>query len=250
MKENNSTAPSASSEKESTRQRVYVYTDNFGDPVYRKVRPTGPKGFIWERLDDKGNWVQGLGGRARYLYRLPELIESPDRVWLAEGEKDADTLCALGLTATTCGGANEPWLSEYDRCVAGRDVVVLTDNDAPGWERGNMLAEKLCHIAKSLRIVSFTGTDLPEHGDVTDWLESGHPRKELEALADATPVVEKDESASPGTSDNDGPAHIAMIDDMPDSVLSGRLGELYQRTMRDFPIAYAWPALSLAREVS
>lgn len=33
------------------------------------------------------------------------------------------------------------------------------------------------------------------------------------------------------------------IKDMPEEVLSGKLGEILQRRMKDFPIAYAWPSL-------
>jgi putative DNA primase/helicase len=113
-------------------------------------------------------------------------------VWLPEGEKDVESLRALGLTATTSGGANDPWRPEFDKYVAGRDVIILTDNDGPGWNRGTFLTEKLRRVAKCLRVVTFPGSDLPEHGDVTDWLEAGHTLEDLEALADATPTIEPD----------------------------------------------------------
>jgi hypothetical protein len=112
--------------------RIYVYTNNFGEAAYRKVRYEQPKRFAWEALNDAGDWTPGLNGQPRYLYRLPELISSPDPVWLPEGEKDAENLRALGLTATTSGGVNDPWLPEFDRYLVGRDVIVLLDNDAPG----------------------------------------------------------------------------------------------------------------------
>jgi hypothetical protein len=38
-------------------------------------------------------------------------------------------------------------------------------------------------------------------------------------------------------------ASVALLADMPESVLDGRLGELCQKFMPRFPIAYAWPAL-------
>ena len=227
-------------------ERNYVYTDNFDVAVYRKVRRDQPKSFFWEHLNSVGLWTTGLGGSTRYLYGLVELIASLGPVWLPEGEKDVDTLSALGLTATTSGGTSDPWLPEFDEYLARRDVIILTDNDAPGWNRGNDLAEKLGRVAKSVRIVSFTGTDLPEHGDVTDWLEAGHTREELEALAAATPKVERDERASTGTrtgSGSNNPPQSATIPDMPESVLSGRLGEVCQRMMGNFPRAYAWPAI-------
>jgi hypothetical protein len=39
------------------------------------------------------------------------------------------------------------------------------------------------------------------------------------------------------------------LPDMPDSVLDGRLGEICQTRLADFPIAYAWPALLAAASV-
>ena len=60
--------------------RAYIYTDNFGAEVYRKVRHEQPKRFVWEFLNDAGRWTPGLNGGPRYLYSLPELIGSPDPV--------------------------------------------------------------------------------------------------------------------------------------------------------------------------
>jgi putative DNA primase/helicase len=173
---------------------VYTYTDNFGEPVYRKVRYDNPKRFTWEAKDVKGEWKAGLNGATRYLYRLPELISSAaERVWIPEGEKDAESLRGLGLTATTCGGAMDPWLPAFNKYLAGRDVVILTDADGPGWARGDVFAEALLAVAKSVRVISFVGVGLPDHSDVTDWLEAGHTRQELEVLADATPPVQSDD---------------------------------------------------------
>ncbi len=135
----------------------------------------------------------------------------------------------------------------FDKYVAGRDVVILVDNDGPGWNRGNILAEKLRLVATSVRIVSFAGTDLPEHGDVSDWLEAGHTREELEALADATPAVESNEEPSVGTVESSdvpqGNPAVLSIADMSAEVLDGRLGEICQRRLARFPIAYAWLSL-------
>ena len=229
-------------------KRTYIYTDNFGAVVYRKVRYENPKRFVWESRDAQGQWKTGLNGASRYLYRLPELISSPaERIWIPEGEKDVDSLCELGLTATTSGGTSDPWLPEYSKYLIGRDVVILTDADGPGWERGNKLAAQILPVAKSVRVVSFTGIDLPDHSDVSDWLEAGHSREELEALADATPAVESDERPSFGTVQSGDVPHaklaVVSIADMSDEVLDGRLGEICQRRMARFPIAYGWPAL-------
>src|SRR5277367_1146269 len=106
--------------------RIYVYTDDFGEVAYRKVRYDQPKRFVWESLNEAGHWTRGLKGRTLFLYRQPELISSPDPVWLPKGEKDVETLRALGMTATTSGGASDSWLPGFDRYLAGREVIILT----------------------------------------------------------------------------------------------------------------------------
>ena len=227
---------------------TYVYTDNFGEVVYRKVRYGNPKRFVWESRDGNGQWKVGLNGATRYLYRLPELISSAaERIWIPEGEKDVDSLCKLGLTATTSGGASDPWLPEFSKYLVGRDVVILTDVDGIGWDRGNKLAAQLLPVAKSVRVVSFVGVGLPDHSDVSDWLYAGHTREELEALADATPAVESDEELSVVTIQNrdlpQAKPTVVSVADMSDEVLDGRLGEICQYRMSRFPIAYCWLAL-------
>jgi DNA primase RepB-like protein/primase-like protein len=44
-------------------------------------------------------------------------------------------------------------------------------------------------------------------------------------------------------------ADAVALPDMPETVLDGRLGEILRSRMRDFPIAYAWPALLAAASV-
>jgi len=67
-------------------------------------------------------------------------------------------------------------------------------------------------------------------------------------LASATPAVERDEDSSVATVQRNDlaqakPAVLMSIADMSAEVLDGRLGEICQRRMARFPIAYAWPAL-------
>jgi putative DNA primase/helicase len=195
--------------------RAYLYTDNFGEVVYRKVRYENPKRFVWESRDAKGHWKAGLNGATRYLYRLPELISAPDDcVYVTEGEKDTESARGLGLTATTSGGASDPWLPEFNKYFTGREVVILTDADGPGWVRGDKIAAELLPVAKTVRVVSFVGMGLPDHTDVTDWLEAGHTVEELQALADATPTIERDheEQANVG-SDAASKVSVAVSED-------------------------------------
>ncbi len=79
---------------------TYRYTDENGQHLYDVVR-FEPKDFRQRAAD--GTW--SIKNIRRVLYRLPEL-KGKAKVFITEGEKDADALWALGLPATTnAGGA-------------------------------------------------------------------------------------------------------------------------------------------------
>jgi DNA primase len=66
----------------------------------------------------------GLWGRGKApytLYRLPrvaEAVAAGERVFLVEGEKDADALERAGAVATTApGGAGKVWRPEYTEAL-------------------------------------------------------------------------------------------------------------------------------------
>ena len=61
MKNSTARNDQPSSEKEHTHPRNYVYTNSFGEAVHRKVRHDQPKRFVWEHLNDEGNWIPGIG---------------------------------------------------------------------------------------------------------------------------------------------------------------------------------------------
>jgi putative DNA primase/helicase len=119
-------------------------------------------------------------------------VLAADEVLIAEGEKDADRLRALGFTATTnFEGASKntqkpKWREEYSATLAGKNLVFIPDNDAVG--RAHMEnAARSCHTAgaASVRIAQLPG--LPEKGDVSDWLDAGHTADELRELIAAAP---------------------------------------------------------------
>jgi hypothetical protein len=177
----------ASGEREWGREAVnYVYRDAIGQPYLRVVRTSAKQfpQFHWEN----GRWVKGKPNGLKILYRLPELLAAaPDAsIWVCEGEKDADNVAALGLVATTNPEGAGKWVSELAKWLAGKQRVnILEDNDAAGRAHAAKVASTLYGIVPDVRIVSFP--ELPEHGDVSDWLATGHTREELIARAEATP---------------------------------------------------------------
>jgi hypothetical protein len=164
---------------------TYDYVDEAGCFLFQTVR-YDPKDFKQRRRDGKGGWVWSLAGVARVLYRLPELLaaDTPDTVFIPEGEKDVENLRALGLVATTNPmGANNKWRCEYNEALRGRPVVILPDNDDPGREHALDVARNLAGVAASVKLLELPG--LPFGGDVSDWLVAGGTAAELVRLAEA-----------------------------------------------------------------
>jgi hypothetical protein len=162
---------------------TYDYADAQGELLYQVVRleweedGERKKTFFQRRPDPQnaGQWINNLQGIDHGLYRLPELREAgvDDIVWMPEGEKDVETLVGWGEVATTNSGGAKNWRGELAETFAGRDVVILIDNDDPGRQRGQAIAASLIGIAKRVRVLDLVASGLwpeaPEKADVTDW---------------------------------------------------------------------------------
>ena len=153
------------------RRRVRLHRYGRRSPVPGGT-PGQPEIFRQRRPNDSGGWTWKKGGQ-RVLYRLPELKKFPDAtVFVTEGEKDADRVAGLNLCATTV--ATGDWSDVSIEALRGRDVIILEDNDDAGRKKALAAAEVLNGTARTIRIVRFT--DLPERGDVSDWLDADTSR--------------------------------------------------------------------------
>src|SRR5262249_47096710 len=147
---------------------TYDYTDDKGELLYQVCR-LEPKSFRQRRPDGKGGWIWSVKDCRHIPYRLPELLKDPDAcVFVCEGEKDSDRVASLDHCATTvaCGD----WTDDCVNALAGRDVLILEDNDDAGRKKAHEAASALHGRAKSVRVVRLPG--LPEKGDVSDWLDA------------------------------------------------------------------------------
>jgi hypothetical protein len=71
-------------------------------------------------------------GVRRVLYRLPDLRRA-EFVYIVEGEKDADNLRAIGLTATCNPGGASKWRPENaDSFQPHQRIVIIPDNEEAG----------------------------------------------------------------------------------------------------------------------
>lgn len=144
----------------------YDYQDESGEPLFRVIR-FEPKTFEQHRYTGNGNYVPGMSGITRVLYRLPSVIAA-ETVICVEGEKDADNLAELGFVATTsCGGA-KGWLPAYADFLTGKHVVIIPDRDAPGKEYSDSIIKSCESKVLSIKVVQ-----VPDpHKDISDYIES------------------------------------------------------------------------------
>lgn len=178
-----------------------------GSSAYAMAVADDPRAFF--DLDGLRHVLKGKGETADLLYRLDQLARDleADRdapVYIPEGEKDVDTLRALGLIATTNPDGWKKWNDHYGEHLRYRHIVLLLDNDKNGEQRGQLLPVKLWRFAKSIKVVMLP--DLPPKGDVTDWLEAGNSKdallKIIEEAPDWEPFERDDDGNAYKSSDN------------------------------------------------
>jgi hypothetical protein len=179
-------------------ERSHIYCDATGNPcrlVAVKRKPDGDKAVTqFGRLAD-GSWDSEAPKGAAVPYHLPELLaaQGTSPVFIAEGEKDVETLEALGHLATTNAGGALSWHKDLNTFFAGLDVLIVPDADKAGEKRIGMLCDQLAGVAASIKIVRLPGLEIKEkHGeDITDWIKKhGHTKEEFIALAKAAPAYE------------------------------------------------------------
>ena len=164
-------------------ETAYSYLDAEGRLSYESCR-SKPKRFCFRRPDGQSGHVYDLKGVQLVPFNLPDVLQA-QTVFIPEGEKDCVNLMKAGLTASCNPMGAGKWREEYNRYFAGKDVIVLPDNDDAGRKHGESVARHLHGTAASVKILLLPG--LPDKGDVSDWLEAGGTAEKLVQLAEGTP---------------------------------------------------------------
>jgi hypothetical protein len=172
---------------------TYDYHDAVGNLIFQVCRME-PKDFRQRRPDGNGDWIWNMAGIERVLYRLTDL-KAAALVFIVEGEKSADRLRSLGVTATCSPGGAGKWKTQYNDPLKGKVVCIIGDNDPPGRGHAEDVARKLYGVAASIRVVELPG--LPDKGDVFDWLDAGGTLEQLRSLVEATPDWDPATAPSP-----------------------------------------------------
>ncbi len=162
----------------------------------------GKKTFeVWHQKD--GRYVSGMGEYKDkpILYHLPEIpdwIATGKRIYIPEGEGKADLIISKGGASTTSpfGAGRNKWRAEYNKALAGAEVIILSDNDKPGRDFAQDKAVSLYNTAKSVKVLELPG--LPEKGDVIDWFNAGSTFEQLEGLAGQAPEYKPTDKGTTG----------------------------------------------------
>lgn len=168
-------------------------------PTDKEIRPTSLHADGWRREHMP---------EPRPLLDRRTIVETAGMVYVVEGEKSFDAATGLGFVATTsAGGANAASKSDWSP-LAGREVVILPDNDDAGRKYAADVAAILHELdpPATVRVVELDGLD--EGGDVADLVEACHGDDELQALrqkierlaAETEPLKPKAATATSSTS--------------------------------------------------
>lgn len=179
---------------------VYPYKDAAGKLIFEVLR-YDPKEFRQRRPNPEYDETKASGesnqpfiwhtkGIHRVLYRqdvlAKSLKENPNQVvFVAEGEKAADSLASIGLLGTCSSGGAGKWSMtavEATRVLANRRVVILADDDPadpdsgaePGMSHAKDVARSLEPVAARVKILRLT--ENRDKSDVFDWISDRRHR--------------------------------------------------------------------------
>jgi Protein of unknown function (DUF3987) len=186
------------------RSALWTYHNANGEPVGVVVRwdlPNSKKDVRPASRHGDG-WRIGGMPEPRPLYGLADLAGAI-RVYVCEGEKAADAVRSIGLTATTSAhGCESPGKADWGP-LAGKEIIILPDNDPPGRRYAAAVTALLAKLkpAPAVKIVELS--NLPDHGDAADFVaaqagtKADELRRIVETLAnDAEPLIAA-QSAAP-----------------------------------------------------
>lgn len=212
----------------------YPYRDEEGNLLYVAVRYQ-PKDFRQKR-PDSGGWAWNMQGVRRVPYRLPELIQAVAegrRIYVTEGEKDADRITNLGHPATCNVGGAGKWRDEYAAYLAGATVTVIADADIPGRAHADQVAASLRAAGAAVTLAE------PATGkDVSDHLDAGRSIDDLVHLPWPTPDGTKPPRNDTANHKSPQPSVDLLLDPRTaprEIILNGLLDEPEHATWDDEP---------------
>jgi hypothetical protein len=206
-----------------TRQleQEWHYTDEESVTLFIKQRyktqDAKGKDYRLIKVDEAGRRHATLADARIVPYKLPDLLDAIGKgrfVYLTEGEKAADAIISLGSVATTSHAGSGTWPDAITEYFAGANVVILPDNDAPGWKYAKKAAAKMLPVAKSVRVIDLGGEQLGD--DAYEWIHlQGKTRTDLADLVKAQAPISSEQEVLQPERLKDKPAEVVHITSEP-----------------------------------
>lgn len=180
-----------------SQARYDLYNISTGEQThtkYRIVDRDGKKQFPQGHYDENNVWIDGLNGIDTslsvfcngHIKQLQQAIKQGTLICYAEGEKDTLTLWKYGYIAFTCG-AVRTFKQAILPYLKGANVIVFGDNDNPGRADANRIAGLINTVGRARVIIP---PEVPEKGDITDYM-SNHSKEDLQKIiAENTAVTD------------------------------------------------------------
>jgi RecA-family ATPase len=149
----------------------YDYVRPDGTLAFKVCRlEPGPNGKAKSFFQVQADGTRGLGGVSdadkALLYRANQALkESTGPIYFCEGEKDVNAMWASGYPAVcNLGGSGQGMKPESAEQLRGRDVIIVQDDDEPGWKHAERVKERLRNVVRSVAIVrARKGKDASDH---------------------------------------------------------------------------------------
>lgn len=136
------------------------------------------------RTED-GNKFAASGSRSGAF--IPSGLDSDSTLFVCEGPTDTAAALSIGLQAVgrpSCTGASDI-IAAMLQAGKRRKVVIVADNDNPGWVGAKQLRDRIIGVVKSVSIIVAE----PPHKDMRAWVRSGIT--EIDVLAKVHDVESK-----------------------------------------------------------
>jgi len=155
-----------------------------------------------KRPHDEAIWLENF---KPVLYRLPEIIsaiEKGKKVFICEGEKDADNLSALGFEATTNPMGANKWKDSYTKSLKGcKEVIIVADKDEQGRKHAKDVAKQLSQVGIPVKQIEMPNRNGTSVNDTTDWLKAGGTKQDFENLCRNAEVLEANDKYAENSPD-------------------------------------------------
>lgn len=161
---------------------IFTFTDKDNNPVYFKAKfkePDGKKSLSYYHIEgDKVVNKRGVDEIPYNLYKVIQGIKDNKTIIVCEGEKDANTINSIfkghDYVATSTKGVKDLGTLEDEK------IYVCGDTGAAGEKYKWEIHKKLFTSSKAFKFINLPGIkNLGDNKDITDWLESGHTKKDL-----------------------------------------------------------------------